>query len=174
MYLTEEQRQTICDSIQDSLRRATLKNYATEEGDSIPLVDFLSDGNVISMGIEEIDYLVEQVYFDLSAVKTTKIRRKSSITDSFIIQRANDKTLFHESSKGDSTMYVNLNRYMVLPLETPIEDIKKIIDEFRTDERFTFDLDEKIKSAKEDKGLNDVCRGIVERENSPEATKKKK
>ena len=68
MILTEEQKQAMCDLIEESLLNATLNGLIMEDdGGGYPLVDFLSFENdhTILSGKEEINNLVEQIYFDM-------------------------------------------------------------------------------------------------------------
>ena len=65
MKLTEEQKQKICDLIEKSLNSARLKNHKTDDDDNLPLVDYLSTGDTILEGKEEISNIVEQVLFDM-------------------------------------------------------------------------------------------------------------
>jgi len=69
MKFTEEQKQKICDYIQQSLNSAKLKYFGIEgeeEFDGLPLVDHLSVGSTIKEGQEEIENIVEQIYFDMN------------------------------------------------------------------------------------------------------------
>lgn len=63
----EEMKQAICDEIQKSLNGAKLKYIFTDDEDIMPLVDFLSTGDTIAEGQEEIENLVEQIYFDMDS-----------------------------------------------------------------------------------------------------------
>jgi hypothetical protein len=66
MKLTEEQKQKICDLIEKSLNGAKLQNIKDEDGDALPLVDFLSTfDESVKEGQEEISNIVEQIYFDM-------------------------------------------------------------------------------------------------------------
>ena len=65
MKLTEEQKQKICDLIEKSLNSARLKNHKTDDDDNLPLVDYLSTGDTILEGKEEISNIVEQILFDM-------------------------------------------------------------------------------------------------------------
>lgn len=65
MKLTEEQKQKICDYIDKSLNGVTLKYHKTDDEDSLPLVDLLSVGETILEGIEEIENIVDQIFFDM-------------------------------------------------------------------------------------------------------------
>ena len=67
MKLNEEQKGKICDLIEKSLNSAKLKNHKTDDDDddSLPLVDLLSTGETILEGQEEIENIVEQIYFDM-------------------------------------------------------------------------------------------------------------
>lgn len=64
MKLNEEQKGKICDLIEKSLNSTRLKNHKTDD-DSLPLVDLLSIGETILEGQEEIENIVEQIYFDM-------------------------------------------------------------------------------------------------------------
>lgn len=66
MKFTEEQKQKICDYIQQSLNGAKLKYFGIEGEDELPLVDHLSGGITIKKGQEEIENIVEQIYFDMN------------------------------------------------------------------------------------------------------------
>lgn len=66
MKFTEEQKQKICDLIEQSLNSAKLKNTKDEDGNGLPLVDMLSTGETIKEGKEEITNIVEQIYFDMN------------------------------------------------------------------------------------------------------------
>lgn len=63
--LTEEQKQKLCELIEESLNRARLQNYKTDDDDNLPLVDLLSTGDTILEGQEEITNIVEQIFFDM-------------------------------------------------------------------------------------------------------------
>jgi hypothetical protein len=67
MKLTEEQKQKICDLIEESLNGAKLQGLRLEdETGGFPLVDYLSyEGGTILKGKEEITNIVEQIYFDM-------------------------------------------------------------------------------------------------------------
>jgi len=65
MKLNEEQKQKICDYIDKSLNSARLKYHKTDNEDSLPLVDLLSIGETIREGQEEIENIVEQIFFDM-------------------------------------------------------------------------------------------------------------
>lgn len=64
---TDEQKQVFCDKLSDILMGVRLKNYITEDDDQMPLVDYLcqSLSKDISSGQEEIENIVEQVYFEI-------------------------------------------------------------------------------------------------------------
>jgi hypothetical protein len=63
MKLTDEQKQKICDYLQKSLQSATLIEGGDED---LKLVDHLSfSGETIKEGIEMIENIVEQIYFDM-------------------------------------------------------------------------------------------------------------
>jgi len=66
MKFTKDQKQKICDLIEESLNSATMKYLQDEDGNSYPLVDKLTpeEENIIK-GEEEIANLVEQIYFDM-------------------------------------------------------------------------------------------------------------
>lgn len=68
--MTEQRLQKLCDIIEDALQDATLQYHGFENDDSdsgFPLVDFLTPecDNDITRGKEEINLLVEQIYFKL-------------------------------------------------------------------------------------------------------------
>lgn len=63
--LTEEQKQKLCDLIEKSLNGARLKKFKTDDDDNLPLVDLLSTGETILEGQEEIENIVEQIFFDM-------------------------------------------------------------------------------------------------------------
>jgi hypothetical protein len=65
MKLNEEQKCKIYDLIEKSLNNARLKNHKTDDDDSLPLVDLLSTGETILEGQEEIENIVEQIFFDM-------------------------------------------------------------------------------------------------------------
>lgn len=65
MKLNEEQKQKICDYIDKSLNSTRLKYHKTDDEDSLPLVDLLSTGETILEGQEEIENIVEQIFFDM-------------------------------------------------------------------------------------------------------------
>lgn len=67
MKLNEEQKQKICDYIADGLFDAKLKSVVCEDNpdDKLPLVDLLSTGDTIKEGKEEINHIVEQIYFQM-------------------------------------------------------------------------------------------------------------
>ena len=65
MKLTKKQKQNICDLIERSLNSVRLKYYKTDDGDDSPLVDLLSTGETILEGKEEIEHIVEQIFFDM-------------------------------------------------------------------------------------------------------------
>lgn len=66
MKLTEKRKQKICGLIEKSLNCARLKNHKTDDDDNLPLVDLLSIGDTILEGQEEIENIVEQIYFDMN------------------------------------------------------------------------------------------------------------
>jgi hypothetical protein len=68
MKFTEEQKQKICDLIEESLNGAKLQGLQLEdETGGFPLVDYLSyEGGTIMKGKEEITNIVEQIYFDMN------------------------------------------------------------------------------------------------------------
>lgn len=53
------------DKIEESLNSCTLLNIKDEDGNDLPLVDFLSLGETIKGGQEEIENLVDQIAHDL-------------------------------------------------------------------------------------------------------------
>lgn len=59
MKLTEETKIILCNRITESLNQAKLK-------DGYPLVDALTMGEIIVEGQEQIDNIVEQIYFDMN------------------------------------------------------------------------------------------------------------
>jgi hypothetical protein len=63
--LTEDQKHKICDLIKKSLNNVRLQNYKTDDDDNLPLVDLLSTGETILEGQEEIENIVEQIFFDM-------------------------------------------------------------------------------------------------------------
>ena len=67
MKFSEEQKQKICDLIEESLNNAKLQGLQDEdETGGLPLVDYLSyEGGTIMKGKEEITNIVEQIYFDM-------------------------------------------------------------------------------------------------------------
>jgi len=65
MKLNEDQKQKICNYIDKSLNSSRLKYYKTDDEDSLPLVDLLSIGDTILEGQEEIENIVEQIFFDM-------------------------------------------------------------------------------------------------------------
>lgn len=68
MKLNEEQKQKICNYIEQSLNSAKLQHILIDDdsGDHLPLVDLLSVGSEdIKDGKEEISNIVEQIYFDM-------------------------------------------------------------------------------------------------------------
>lgn len=67
MKFSEEQKQKICDLIEESLNNAKLQGLQVEDvGGGLPLVDYLSyEGGTIMKGKEEITNIVEQIYFDM-------------------------------------------------------------------------------------------------------------
>jgi hypothetical protein len=63
MKFTEEQKQKICDYLKESLQSATLIEGGDED---LKLVDHLSfNGETIKEGIEMIENIVEQIFFDM-------------------------------------------------------------------------------------------------------------
>lgn len=61
----EEIKQDLCKLITESLLSVRLLHIKTNDGDSLPLVDLLSVGDTIKEGREEVENIVEQIYFDL-------------------------------------------------------------------------------------------------------------
>ena len=61
MKTAEKITNMIYDKIRADLLSARLKSRETEDGDKLPLVDYLSKGNTIKSGITEIDDIVEQI-----------------------------------------------------------------------------------------------------------------
>ena len=69
----EKLKQALCDDIRESLNRAYLDKIFDSEQNSLPLVDYLSaaiPGNTIASGKEEIENIVEQIYFDMEEWKS--------------------------------------------------------------------------------------------------------
>ena len=71
---TEDIKQKFCSELESILSGVKLKNYRTDDGDSFPLVDHLSEttDNTISSGKEEISNIVEQIYFQLDELSIFK------------------------------------------------------------------------------------------------------
>lgn len=65
MKLNEEQKVKISNLIDKSLHSARLKNHRSDDDDYLPLIDLLSTGETILEGSEEIENIVEQIYFDM-------------------------------------------------------------------------------------------------------------
>ena len=65
MKLTREQKNKICDYLEESLSRTRLMNIYGDEGEHLPLVDWLSTGNTIKEGKEEIQNIVEDIFLDM-------------------------------------------------------------------------------------------------------------
>lgn len=65
MKLTEEQKRIICNYIDKSLNSVKLKYHHTDDEDSLSLVDLLSIGDTILEGKEEIENIVEHIFFDM-------------------------------------------------------------------------------------------------------------
>jgi hypothetical protein len=76
----EEIKQQFCNELESILLNVRLGNYKTDDGDTLPLVDHLSEigDNTISSGKEEISNIVEQIYFRLGELS---IFSKPSIKD---------------------------------------------------------------------------------------------
>lgn len=68
MKLTEKQKQNICKLLEESLNNAKLNGLKLEDGTGgFPLVDYLSyEGKSIMSGKNEINHIVEQIYFDMN------------------------------------------------------------------------------------------------------------
>ena len=54
--------------------------------------------------------------------------KKSVITNSIIISRPGE-TIFYQDEEEDQMFYVTMNGYLLIPIETPIEEISRIIKE---------------------------------------------
>ena len=67
MEFTEKQKQKICNYIKQSLSNVKLKYLFIDNdtGNRLLLIDFLSTGNTIEEGKEEIENIVEQIYFNM-------------------------------------------------------------------------------------------------------------
>ena len=67
--MSEKELKNLCDKIEDALLDATLQHHGFEGGDDsgFPLVDFLTPecDNDISRGEEEINLIVDKIYFAL-------------------------------------------------------------------------------------------------------------
>ena len=69
MKLTKEQKQALCNLIENSLNSARLIYWKDENGDGAQLLDIISTGDTIETGEEEIRNLVEQIYFDVDKLE---------------------------------------------------------------------------------------------------------
>lgn len=63
----ETTKQQFCSELESILQGVRLKNFKTDEGDQFPLLDLLSSqiDDTISSGKDEINNIVEQIYFRL-------------------------------------------------------------------------------------------------------------
>jgi hypothetical protein len=95
----EEIKQAICDEIQKSLNGAKLKHIFTDDEDAMPLVDFLSTGDTIAEGQEEIENLVEQIYFDMDSWPSFATLHAQKIADKMASERQRE-------------MWLNMQYYM--------------------------------------------------------------
>ena len=95
----EEIKQSFCDQLEGILRGVKLKNFCTGEDDALPLIDHLcqTGSKDISSGREEIENIVEQVYFEfnIDALKSQlkpaeKEEKKLIVIDETILQKAID------------------------------------------------------------------------------------
>jgi hypothetical protein len=107
---TDDQKQVFCDKLSDILMGVRLKNYITVDDDQMPLVDYLcqSLSTDISSGQEEIENIVEQVYFEIDdlfqSIHPQSSEREKKQDE--LIRQLNDdykrriKTAFSEIKKG--------------------------------------------------------------------------
>lgn len=65
MKLLNREKNKICKYIRESLESASLKHFYTDDGDKLPLLDFLSSSDTVKEGKEEIENIVEQIYFGM-------------------------------------------------------------------------------------------------------------
>jgi phenylalanyl-tRNA synthetase alpha subunit len=79
----EEIKQQFCNELESILLGVRLKNYKTDDGDSFPLVDHLSEisDNTISSGKEEISNIIEQIYFRLDELSIFASHPTKDITN---------------------------------------------------------------------------------------------
>jgi hypothetical protein len=92
----EEIKQQFCNELESILLDVRLRNYKTDDGDSFPLVDHLSEigDNTISSGKEEISNIIEQIYFRLDELSIFTSQPIKDITDEEILNAEMDT--FHE------------------------------------------------------------------------------
>jgi hypothetical protein len=67
-YRTEGLREEIgkiCDIISSSLKSVRLLHFKDDDENELQLLDYLSSGDTVMTGDEEIQNIVEQIYFDL-------------------------------------------------------------------------------------------------------------
>ena len=89
----EEIKQAICDEIQKSLNGAKLKHIFTDDEDAMPLVDWLSIGDTIAEGQEEIENLVEQIYFDMDSWPLFATLHAQKIADKMVSERLREELI---------------------------------------------------------------------------------
>ena len=65
MKLTPETKIILCNYITDSLNSAKLKFVKDDDGNDYQLLDHLSPYDTVEEGKEEIDNIVEQIFFDM-------------------------------------------------------------------------------------------------------------
>ena len=61
METRKEKINQIYDKIRDDLRHATMLYFEEDDSNKLPLLDYLSSGEDVSTGIDEIDNLIEQI-----------------------------------------------------------------------------------------------------------------
>jgi len=124
----EEIKQQFCNELESILLNVRLGNYKTDDGDTLPLVDHLSEigDNTISSGKEEISNIVEQIYFRLGELS---IFSKPSIKDTTNLPYPDP------ISKHQTDINIGWMRAMKYMKDQPVNDItdEEIEKEFPTD-----------------------------------------
>ena len=104
----EEIKQSFCNQLEEILRGVKLKYFCTDEDDALPLIDHLcqTGSKDISSGMEEIENIVEQVYFEFnidalkSQLKPDEKEEKKWNPVCFYVMNRNDQLDIEQLSVG--------------------------------------------------------------------------
>ena len=80
-------KQALCDDIEKSLNSAKMKHILSEDGEVLPFVDFMSTGDTIAEGREEIENIVEQIYFDMDSWPSLATLHAQRIADKMVEEK---------------------------------------------------------------------------------------